>query len=1023
MAKHLDWMRTRAARPEDVDVAQFEGRKLLGALMESVKLGGITQGVRRRVLDDGTVVEARFDGTTPTVTVRSSAKGGTEFDVRIQAQTWTPQGFLLYPISDDSVTGWGAPVIPDAGNPDLYAAVNLAPGLDTERWTPGGPLGQVLLTRVHGAGYPDNQPHSLIAPLYYHSQYGLRPSKVSQPPGDDWTAYRVEFSDYTAQRPDLGMDTTALNYARDFKRGMFEIVNSLRLAEPGRTAVLLPVRGFYDSAQATCEVMAASHVIGHFYEGFARTYETPIDRAAKDGIWRTTVFSDFTASQCDDRSATQTFSLGENLARTGATGLVDVGVDPNGYTIVYADTSSRSSAQEVIDLFLTSVPHTDNMLATRHNVDSEGGVAGSLLIGCHTGYFAQHFSDRTEWLAAGNVSWHPPTDTNLPIVSWYGYNAMNLAWETWPLRFAVDLDTFTAAAYLARPFLEQLGAATVHYPWLGYTDLPAAGDNRKRRHSLAPFLFTRGRCIGIAPHGGLIWAAGVQTLDPGPDTPAAGAHRLVILAHHREDQNADPTVLTSGLTAVLRVWYVDIPVRNSLTLSPESFLMGVYGEEDVGAHGWPWTEINNPCSWKGGAAVNVTDSNTLLKYASVWRFSPDGTKAVCLRDYGTVSDYETEYLRSQCDPPGAGVLGPTLDASYLMSGQLGVFTGARYVKRVELDLTDPEAPTLTVSDVNYGAAPQRLLSTYAAAFTGSVCSAAWIRPAAVDYAADGSLAYAFHVICFYAGAYQTAGVHLDNVNQSRHGIYFGTDWDVTYATAAPATIWYSSVVGLPDAPYMGAPASVIDVRDRVWAHVGAPCSAVDTGMNPLYPGNPDYPLYVPDSPDSLYRTFNFTAECLACQQIPSEHIIRMYRMGSLLLEHTIPNDDDLVHDFRLFPNKDPRFMPWSLNPALQAAYARDMDGNWVATMNYIPQEGEAMKFITYTPPDAATFYWGNGDNECLNACGVAWKPINTVRPVIGFPQTKNCGGGMTSSFATPAELTAMMNIPGSSPRSPYVRVV
>ena len=105
MAKHLDWMRTRAARPEDVDVAQFEGRKLLGALMESVKLGGITQGVRRRVLDDGTVVEARFDGTTPTVTVLSGPSTATKPSGRIRAATWIPRGFVLYPVSDESVKG------------------------------------------------------------------------------------------------------------------------------------------------------------------------------------------------------------------------------------------------------------------------------------------------------------------------------------------------------------------------------------------------------------------------------------------------------------------------------------------------------------------------------------------------------------------------------------------------------------------------------------------------------------------------------------------------------------------------------------------------------------------------------------------------------------------------------------------------------------------------------------------------------------------------------------------------------
>lgn len=1021
MAKHLDWMRTRAARPEDVDVAQFEGRKLLGALMESVKLGGITQGVRRRVLDDGTVVEARFDGTTPIVTVLSGPSTATKPSGRIRAATWIPRGFVLYPISEVSEKGWGVPVVNDLGTLDPYAPSNLAPGLDTTRWTEGGPLGQVLLTQVPGAGYPDSKPYSLAAPLYYHERYGLRTEREQPASGETWGAYRIEFEDFSAQSPGATRDGGLLTAARRFKREMFDLVNALRMTYPGRTELLLPIRGFYDSAQATAEVMASTQVVGHFYEGFARTYETPDDRGTKDGLLLSGLFIGYTTDHFDDRSAPVTFALGENL--TGSGNVTEVlGTDPAGLPISLAPSAGSMTAQEVFDQFLTSPGHTANMVRVDYNTQPNIGQAASLAVGARPGYYGQHFRVRDCWLAAGNQQWYPPSD-DLPILSWDGYNSMNLAWDTWGIQFLVNLDAFTATAYLAEYFTVGLvDPEAAHVINQFYSDTPAAGEDRRHRHALSPRIYARGRCFALAPHGGLVWAAGVQPI-PGPPGEPAQQHRLVALVHHPEDQGADPLVLTSGATPVLRVWYIDLPVRNGVSLGQESLIMGVYGEEDVGNHGWPWTEINNPCSWKGGAAVNVTDSNTLLKYASVWRFSPDGTKAVCLRDYGTVSDYETEYLRSQCDPPGAGVLGPTLDASYLMSGQLGVFTGARYVKRVELDLTDPEAPTLTVSDVNYGAAPQRLLSTYAAAFTGSVCSAAWIRPAAVDYAPDGSLVYAFHVICFYAGAYQTAGVHLDNVNQSRHGIYFGADWDTTYAAAAPSTIWYSSVVGLPDAPYMGAPASVIDVRDRVWAHVGAPCSAVDTGMNPLHPGNPDYPLYVPDSPDSLYRTFDFTAECLSCTLVPSEHIIRMYRMGSLLLEHTIPNDDDLVHDFRLFPNKNPRFIPLSTNPALQATYVRDHAGNWIATLNYIPQAFRAYRILPYGPSDSATFYWGNGDNECLNACGMAWKPINTVRPVIGFPQTKNCGGGMTSSFATQVELITMMNIPGSSPRSPYARVV
>lgn len=988
------------------------GRTLLGEVIESAQLGGIeTHSMTRRV--GPATIKAWYSFGDAQISIDVPFSSGSTSKSDVQPALWVPRGFVFYPISDTSLKGWGVPSI-DIDYGDPYALINRAPGLDTARWTVGGQLGEVLVTTLPNAGYPEVKPGSLNAPLLFHPVYGLRPQKTLPDLTSTWAAYRIEFDDYTAQDPALGPinDPVAIT----FKQRMFELVNELRLDTPGRTELMLPVRGYYDSAQATAEVMAAAQIVGHFSEEFAPTYETEDDRGSKDGMLSTGRVPSLTAEEWDDRN--ETLSIGENLTGNPGGPTEIIGTDPLGLDITRMPPGPRMTAQECFDQFLTSAEHTANMKAAQYDFGGTAsiGSATSLGVGFHTAYYAQHFIVRHHWIASGNCYWQSQ-HAGVPIVSWDGFNAMNLAWETWPIRITADLGAFTATASLGRYFTTPNGSGYTELTALVYTDTASSGSDRRFRPAMSPRIYARGRCIAVAPRGGLVWAAAAQKLPVGDE--GSQSYRLVALVHHDTDHAV--SALTSGYTPKLRVWYIDLPDLLDFPLNPVTLIRGVYGEEDI-PDDWPWITTNSPYSWRGGALVDVSDGDTLLKYASVWRFNTTGTKAVCLRDFGTRSDYETEYLRSQSDPPGAGVLGPTIYADYPMSGQLGVFTGARWVKYLEIDVTDTTAPSLFVSDVNFGAAPHKPATTYSPASTGSVSPAVWVRPAAVDYAYDGTLLFAHHVIAYYAGAYQTAGVMGDNVNNSRHGICFSADWDVTWPDAAPMAIWYSTVVALPDEPYMGALASVIDVRDKVWAHVGAPCSAVDTGENgAISPNHPDYPLYVSDTPDSLYRTFDFTADCTACVQIPAEHVVRMYRNGVLILSDTVANTDDLVHDFRLFPNTDPRFMPWSLNPALQATYVKDLQGAWAATLAYLPQAGEAFKFDPSPPPGAETTYWGNGDNQCYNACGEGWQ--ESTRPTTGFTETRNGGGGMTSSFASGAELAALMQIPGGSPRSPFVRVV
>lgn len=1019
MAKHTTWARSRFSDPERVRIVQFEGRKLLGGLMEQLKRDGQTFGVRRKTLADGTLIIARFDGTTPLIQVHAPpGQPALPTKPGDKAGVWVPRGFVLYPISDESINGWGVPSI-DIDPDDPYSEINRVPGLDVERWTAGGALGEVLLTTVPGAGYPPNEPESLVAPMFCHATAGLRNTLPIPERADEWAAYRLEFEDFTAQSP--GADAELQLRARNWKRSMFELTNAYRADIGGLDPLLLPIRGHYDSAQATSEVMAASQTIGHESPTYAATYKWRDDRGSKDGVGLTGLFYFGPAKRINVGG--QILSAGENLA-ANTNGTVEViGEDYTGLDIVISPSGPQKSPEYVFDLWVASPPHESNISSTEWNPSppyTNYSTATSLAIGLKRSYYTQHFILRSHWVPAGNMTWHP-TDPNLPIVSWDGFNQLNLAWETFPVWFFPDLDDFTAQMYKYEDFTVTADPANVgQHPFIR-GDLPVASGitDRRARLNLSPRIFMRGRCVAIAPNGGLVWAAAIQAR---PAEAGVPVYRLVALVHHSEDQAEVPeypAAITDGMTSVLRVWYVDIPqVLPDFAANAQSVIRGVFGDANPDGP-WDWEDVNAPYKWRGGVEVNVSDSMTLLKYASQWRFNPAGTKVVCLRDYGTVAELEEEYL-SQPSPPGA-FYDLISYPDYSTSGQMANITGGRWVKYLELDVTDATAPTLYVSPVNVGALPHKMATTYVSFDGFEATTAAWIRPAAVDYDASGNLIFAHHVIGGYNGVY---AVPAGTLSQQRHGMYFSSNWDVTWHTAAPAAIWYSAVIALPGEDLMGTLASVIDVRDKVWAHIGTACSAVDTGENPANPGNADYPLYVDFSPDSIYRICDFTADCLACVRVPESYTLRMYRDGVMILDVTTDNGANVVHDFRLFPSIDHRFVPRQINPALQASYARDETGEWVATLAHIPQVRTTFLYVPSGTIDTSnTHVWTLG-NECFNACGEGiWLGTPGSLFTSGLGNLRNLGGSMTSSFANAAELAELMQVPGDNPRSPYVRIV
>lgn len=66
--RYADWHRKRFD-DATTSAQQAQGRKVLGLLMEELKLSGLPTGVKRWEATDGTLYIASFDGTTPTVEV------------------------------------------------------------------------------------------------------------------------------------------------------------------------------------------------------------------------------------------------------------------------------------------------------------------------------------------------------------------------------------------------------------------------------------------------------------------------------------------------------------------------------------------------------------------------------------------------------------------------------------------------------------------------------------------------------------------------------------------------------------------------------------------------------------------------------------------------------------------------------------------------------------------------------------------------------------------------------------------
>lgn len=659
--RHVDWMRTRVTPTSDPEIAAAlipQARLLLGQMMDGLQLVGQRTGVLRRELPDGSTITVSFDGTTPTVEIDTPA-GETQEVTGELYNMWVPRGFVVYPAWSDMPYGVGLPIVQDttAGSQD---ATNLAPGLDRARWTPGGPCGEVLVSADESAGYP--RAVDTPVPLLYHPtkgpvfRYTGRTVLDARVLAGPWQPYRLELAPF-------GSVEQGANPGE--QRTLLELANAARVAA-GQPAATQRLRGFGRPAEIMASIMDAAGSAAETAEAYPPTYKTPADRLTKDGYpadWTLAALTSFTRADI--------YGAHELRATNGSAGAVaGWQADPTANALLIGDYGA-------------------------------GLVADT---GAVNGYRALALMSRDRWIAAGNMSWQS-ADVRLPPLSWHGFASLNLAWETYPATYD-RTNRATAPLVPLYAFTSAQGD-----PWLNYPRNPAP-HSYDLEPALGRHVYSRGRAIALAPDGALVWGACTQRV---VRADASIVDRLILLAHHPADQASDYT--HQGWTRYLRVWWADVPPR-TLDLDPQQVICG--------------TDATDPLSWRGGEMIDVghmpapsTGGNvgpgvvSSLKLASQWRFSPDGSKAVCLRDFGLYTDYSSL---------------TTVDGLESHNGM--------QPRAVELTFTagiDSLTTTVVFHDFTAGVTTPPRYAVY-----GDHGETEYpVTPIAVDYDRDGGLLYAF----------------------------------------------------------------------------------------------------------------------------------------------------------------------------------------------------------------------------------------------------------------------------------------
>lgn len=1005
--------------------------------------------------------------------------------------TWVPEGFVFYPASDESPNGWGLPIKPlrdDAFSDEeqVFSPLNLAPGLDVERWTPGGALGEVLVTRKPDAGYPPQSTANrqvITMPPLYHPDYGPHPTKLAPTTRGPWQAYRLEFIDFDANSPDITTGERAERKA--WKREMFGLFNQHRVSI-GRDPVAPPIRGDYDSAQATCEWTVSTMWFGHSCKGYPPTWRDVDDRGLKTG---TKASRYATATSATMGVTIPVSQITEILTSAGTTFDVQY-ADETGNDVVVWDAYIPYSPRSAFDSWMNSPPHKSAIEDVDFDVSDAYGVW--VQVGCAVGSWAAHFTMRYQWVQHGNVYWHSSHD-EIPTLSWFGYMSKNLHDETWPVAFAVEVgDNSTARIWISawNSLISPGDDGVTNTSW--YQRLRASGASRQG--VLGTSIFARGRTIAIAPDSGYVLAAAIQKL---------GDHdvqyRLVAICVHKADEPED---IWDGLTPKVRVWWVDLPPHvletfNGVPTSvvagnPHTVIRTKYGVEPIE---WPWIEANSPYSWRGGDVVDMSSSNLgrppgdLLSYASMWEFNPEGTKAVCLRysfnkelfDWHALGDDQAFCWVNEVFQ--AGRVGSMTNRSYIsLADSNGGIEEFRHIAgtpvfcemTVGFDTNDgamhavsfwthnpaggfvPSEPLpegdLDTAHWYINEVPALYLDNTSGAWPTSKWLWEWpmrVIPIVAYYGSDGAVRAVYDIEANMRSAFVSH-------NSIDHEHNYGQTINLVGNRLAPGVLYRGVATG---------PAVVNDAECRAMLDVATLYSAEigHNGVNTMA----DYPIVLHASDGHLsFVALGVDSPLVTTTSAPVNFPFNPEPYLSLYAGQTVdvaPNPDwapwdsvettrqviqlDVWHNgSRVHTSRYPNPYKFHVHRAWSNPWNKytRMFWGYKGSLNFSPRWNTAWGviggFATNRDGDwamcatfgiqrgTAFFRVGGTDAEytATNVDGVQYSfrfPYNPSSSVYNTSGPYNVGGFMAASFATQDQLASMMQIPGASPRANYVGVV
>ncbi|MGC1549376.1 MAG: hypothetical protein WA777_12675 [Rhodanobacter sp.] len=750
-----------------------------------------------------------------------------------------------------------------------YDAANLAPGLDPSRWTAGGVWGEVLVSADISAGYPD--PFAIPVPLCYY------PSKGPVYQGAVNADAAMPIGAWQSYRLELAPfvqhypDENPAN-----QQALFEGANVAR-AGAGAQAATLRLRGYARIAEIDASLMSVNGTVLPSSTAYPPTYQNPYDRLTKEGYTSDWIVGPFTGfTRADMYSAYELFA-------------------------------EAPSAGAAIGAWNTpDSPLTANF-----------GRSALVDVGYRGGYYALTIVDNDRWIHAGNMSWQS-SDTAIPPISWHGFASVNLAWETYPASWG------SAEAPLSPlyAFTDAVGDCWLTYP---RSTTPTSSDIEP---AMGRHVFSRGRAIALAPEGALVWGACVLA-NTTAGSGGALSDRLVLLAHHPADQPADYT--HNGWTRYLRVWWADIPQR-ALRLDPQQVICGTDSTDRLAWRGGTLIDMGAmPAPSTGGVIAPGVCSS--LKYASQWRFSEDGSRAACLRDFAPYADYAQLDTGGQSQPNG--MEGRAVELVFAIAG------ADTNITTVWHDYTgNPLLPSHTVGSVT-----------------------AWRAVAqAVDYAADNSLLFAY----------------VANTNEAREapGII-----DTYYLGVGPASVqWYSDLqsrvqyaVAFATASQNFAPSDVLiaDVRRAAFAVAGMRPEYVVSADGGISGENPEW-----------QQCWPFTTS--------AAHGVRMFKDGEQISERWYPIPDGIVV-CPIFSCTIPEegysnFLTW-LPPAasgcVQVHWAQRF-GEWVFSYQLSPVP-QCCRVLGSHPPPAPPYNncgcWVSSYDMTNNA---AWMTFAELNPRGGY---------------------------------------